>query len=510
MSLSDPQSSVTSAERPQIPARPQSAASERAVFMRIFWAWSVVLMLIVLASTTYNPFTLTGAAVVIISSALVPIYLWCRGKALGLPLFPLFSLTFIWTHGLQLLINPSTFENFPDDSIWLAAETVSGFLLLGTFVWFLIVRRPPAPRRRVLAISEGQGDALFLAGLAISVVFIVVANADWLKIPVGIFSIVRGSVLALNVLSIFALSYRFGAGQLTLLQKILFVILGVLYCACTTVSLFLVAALSTFLMIVVGYTLGRGKVPWMLVAALFAIASLLHTGKSVMRDRYWSEEQQGHIIEPWKYPALYAEWFEVSLQELTASKEEEQQSILARSSTLNLLLFVQAVSPRFLPFMEVETYRVVPEAMVPRFLLQEKVGAHEGNVLMNMYYGKQTREAAETTTIGWGLLNEAYANFGLAGCAMLAAFLAVFYGVVTRWSINLPLLSLPNLLTMLIMSFAIQTEYCATVFASSLFQSSISFVLVVWVFMKWQTLSPEGAIVPDRSLKLGPAPQALA
>src|SRR5437773_8332072 len=165
MNVSDLQPATTSGAPTRVPAPEQNTATDRAVFMRIFWVWTVVLLIVVVASATFNTFTLTAAGVVVISAAWLPVYLWCKGKAHGLPLFPLFSITFIWTHGLQLLLDVRTFENYPDDSIWLATETVAGFLLLGTLVWVLLVRRPMSLPRHVQVISEGRGDTLFRPGL---------------------------------------------------------------------------------------------------------------------------------------------------------------------------------------------------------------------------------------------------------------------------------------------------------------------------------------------------------
>src|SRR5206468_2846385 len=84
---------------------------------------------------------------------------------------------------------------------------------------------------------------------------------------------------------------------------------------------------------------------------------------------------------------------------------------------MQLLLFVQAASPDDVPFMDGETYAILPTLLVPRILMPNKPASHEGTYLLNIHYGIQTRDDTAKTTIGFGLLNEAFANFGYIGIA---------------------------------------------------------------------------------------------
>ncbi|NEO61399.1 MAG: hypothetical protein F6J98_13545, partial [Moorea sp. SIO4G2] len=124
------------------------------------------------------------------------------------------------------------------------------------------------------------------------------------------------------------------------------------------------------------------------------------------------------------------------------------------------------------------------QLLVPRILNPNKIRSNEGTYILNINYGIQTREATNTTTIGWGLMNEAYANFGILGCAGLAVFMGTFYGKVTQWSINAPILSAQSLFAVLILTFAFQTEWSAGVYVAALFQSSTVLGAIVVVLMK--------------------------
>lgn len=144
----------------------------------------------------------------------------------------------------------------------------------------------------------------------------------------------------------------------------------------------------------------------------------------------------------------------------------------------------QDKTPRDVPYLFGGSYAIIPQLLIPRFLNSTKIRSHEGTYLLNIHYGLQTREEAYKTTIGWGLLNEAYANFGLLGCVGLAVILGAGYGQATRWRMNTPLLSSRSLFTILLISYASQSEYSAGVYVAAMFQSVVPLVVVSLLFMK--------------------------
>jgi len=249
--------------------------------------------------------------------------------------------------------------------------------------------------------------------------------------------------------------------------------------------LILVGALSIVLLTTIAFILGRRKVPWLPIILVLLCLLPLHYGKREMREKYWGLHQS-HLVQPWEYPAWYAEWIGYSFDNfnVTVSKKAETESVLERASLMHLLLMVQAKTPTNVPYLNGNTYTFIPSLLVPRILNPNKIRSHEGTYLLSIHYGLQTRADTLRTTIGWGLLNEAYANFGLSGCAGLAIILGAAYGQATRWSINTPLLSSRSLFAVLLMSFAFQSEFSAGVYVAALFQSLVPLVLITIVFMR--------------------------
>src|SRR5262249_25368200 len=78
----------------------------------------------------------------------------------------------------------------------------------------------------------------------------------------------------------------------------------------------------------------------------------------------------------------------------------------------------------------------------------------------------------EKTTIGFGLLAEAYANFGYLGILALALLVGGFCGVVTRWSRHVPIASFRGLFALLVLGLSIKTEHTLRVTLASLFQAT--------------------------------------
>ncbi len=461
--------------------------------LKVFWLIALVLFVFELFFSETISLVSNLAAILITTAALLPAYLWCSGRALGMPIFPLFALTFIWTYALPLVCNhPRVIEYSPDSHLF-ASLTVTGFLALGTFIWFQFVKSAPPVPKSYLALNPRKGDALFLFALAVGVFFNIYNTSGWSLLEPGIFAILRGVVLGLSTLASFVLSYHAGTKELSKQQYRLFICLLMALIVTSSVSLLLVGAASTILISIAAFSIGRKKIPLLLIIITFICLSFLHYGKGEMRDKYWFGGQDFYI-EIWDYPAFYAEWAGYSLNYLLTNQNQndialsgsyqEKASFLERSSILHLLLLTQNQSPETKPYLYGLTYAIIPELLVPRIFSSNKIASHEGTYLLNIHYGLQTREGTLRTTIGWGLLAESYANFGLCGCAGLAVLLGFGYGKTTRWTINAPILSAQYLFAAVVMTFAFQTEFSAGVYVAALFQSSVALGGIVVFLMR--------------------------
>lgn len=484
---------------------PSLPKKEQKQLLRVFWLIALGLVAYELFLVKNTPFVSKLAAVSITTAALWPNYLWCSGRAKGMPIFPFFALTHIWTYALPLVTHHPTVLTYSVESHLFASLTVSGFLILGTSIWFSLVKSAPRTPKYYRTLTNQKGNAFFFLILVAGVFFNVsiYGNWGWLSlIQGGLFTAVRAGILGLNALATFVLSYQLGNKELTKVQSTLFIFLVVAYMVTNSLGYLLVGAASTFVLAVVAFTISRKRVPIILIVIFFLCFSFLHYGKGQMRAKYWGSPE--YNLQPWEYPTRYSEWIGYSLEYINKqnkqddlpSKEEKKASFFERASVLQMLLLAQNKSPDTIPYLYGKTYSILPELLVPRILNPNKIWAQEGTSLLSIHYKLQTREQTLSTTIGWGLLAESYANFGVIGCAGLAIVLGTAYGRATRWSINAPILSVQSLFAVMMMSFAFQSEFSAGVYVAALSQSSTVLTGIALFLMQKQR-------VPSYNLPLG-------
>ena len=454
-----------------------------------FWLLTVFLFSYEFSSTTADSILLKLAAGLVTACALLPSYLWCSERAHGMPIFPLFSLSFLWTYALPLVSsNPGLEAYLLSDRIY-AGYTAAGFLAIGTFVWFQFVKSIPPSPLEYRAIDTRKGTQFFLICLGGSVLFNVALVGEWFSTDFGLFSIVRNMVIALTALSAFVLSYRLGKKELSSRQSILLIFFLVSFAISNAVSLLLIGTATTSLGAISAFVIGRKRIPVIVILILAFFLSYFHVGKDNMRAKYWIDNQQSVQLQLWEYPAYYTEWSQYASKsffksENSSEPEENEQSFLERSSVVQMLLLTQTNSPDFIPFMYGNTYEILPQMIIPRILNPQKLRSHEGTYRLNVHYGRQTYEEATRATIAWGLLAESYANFGQAGCAGLAIVLGSLYGKAARWSINAPILSIQSLSSVLMLTFAIQSEWTAGVYVAACFQYFVVLAAIAVVLMR--------------------------
>jgi hypothetical protein len=460
-------------------AQVRRLAVRRASLSAAYWLGLGVLVVCLVATAHPQYSESLVGAILIIATSWFPALLWIRKKMSGFPIFPVFALTYTWTFGLPLIYEHPIVTLFRADDQLFAAFSVAGFLLIATIVWYFVREQRTKIPRRCLAMRERGADTILLGLLFVSIGFTAAVNGGWLNTSSGFYSIFRSIVLALQGLACFALSYRLGRGELHGPKKIIFKVLMATAVIVSLPPLLMINSMSLVALAAFGYVSGCGKVPWISFTAAIAFFGFLQLGKTEMRDRYWGDADQGPV-QPLEYPAFFKEWLSTSFDQLATPvtrDEDEKHSLVERASLMQLLLYEQTLSSS-VPFMFGETYTIVPELLIPRIFYPGRANTHEGTSRLNIHYGFQTREQTETTTLGFGLLNEAYANFGLAGMAMLAVALGGFYGWIERWAAVAPLLSARGLFAITVASFSFQTEFAAGVYAAALLQATVALLVL--------------------------------
>jgi hypothetical protein len=470
---------------------PQIAGLKTQSMVKTFWVGVGILILLASFTASSSSFESILVALLIAIPALIPSYLWCSGRVTGIPIFPVFALSHLWAFALPMMSRHPEVIVYSMDSQLIAGLTVAGFLGIGIFSWLRVAKAPSAPVKSYRALEDNSADWFFLATLGASALLTMGMVGGWFTFEWSMVSLLRGILYGISSLATFVLTYRWGQKELPIYKRVLFLVLLISGMVANGASLLLVNSLSITALAAAGFVLGRRKIPWIPLGFALLGLIILHSGKGDMRSKYWSNDSpdsnQQNYVQPWEYPTWFAEWTGYALDSLSGretASSTQKNSFAERMSLIHLLLLAQDKTPNEVSYLYGETYTIIPELLVPRFLNPNKLISHEGTTILNVHYGKQTREDTQRTTIGWGLLNESYANFGYIGCGMLAIILGTFYGYATRYSIGTSILSARSLFSILVVSFAYQTEFSAGVYVAALFQSAVPLLVLTVIFMK--------------------------
>jgi hypothetical protein len=404
----------------------------------------------------------------IAAPATAPLFIWLRSGARGVPVLPLVSALFFVYYAVPF-IRPDILA-YSSDELFRAAATVGIFLLAASVAsWPFLGGRTAYGNRRIIFSDMHIVQITFL-GLGGGIVYylaVASGSLDWLGMWLGL---IRSIVLALTSVCCYLLGYaratKLLAGGTWALALGCMLVLVLLSLS----NLLLVGAVMNGLAAFVGYIVAARRLPWVGMAAAFAVLAILHAGKFEIREKYWLPHsqtlQQNSLAQ---IPGLMIEWFSAGIDALSSDRKES--SVLERTSLLHMVLLVQRATPDAIPYLEGETYALLPSMLVPRFIDSEKTISQAGLNLLSIRYGLQHAESQSSTTIGWGLVAEAFANFGYLGVIIIGAMFGAVCGAVTRLSTGVEVNSLPMFVTIAATLVLFNLEADFAILVVTLFQT---------------------------------------
>jgi len=447
------------------------------------------------------------------------------GSGIGLPLLPMLVAQHLILYGLPILVNEKTIRAYPEAFVTDAGLEVFVFLIALTASWKfgMQVFRPSAPFCYGFEeLKKGGSSKLVRLGFGLAAAATAYVPFERLglldlvlqMLPGGSSSIVNALVSAIAMCGFFMLSLIIGAGQMNPTGKTMFWLIVAFNCY-VTASAFLLSAVATLVFsVAAGLFWSSGKVPWRFLVIVGSILAFLNLGKIEMRTRYWTVNGANEIPEfsLSEMPAHYAEWIGVSFDLMLGDQARDSgrpggpvpenpaepgakgQSLLSRVNNLQNLLFVMdAEKNGHIPPLGGSTYTLIPPLLIPRIMWPgEKPRSHEGQVRLNVHFGRQDLESTLTAYIAWGLLPEAYGNFGpIAGAIILGAFLGVCIAWVENFTASKLVVSLEGFGAFaLFVGLANSYEMVASVLVTSIFQSVVPIVLAMYPFVRRRKVIP--------------------
>jgi hypothetical protein len=404
-----------------------------------------------------------------------PAAVWIASGTNGVPVMAGTSILYFIYYGIPILRKSAVLEQYASVEILSAAVTVTLFLVAAGVAWGLVVFGRGHQHRDLTPtlISDRQLERIIAVGLALGIIFFLALYSGWLSELGSFFGFVRSISLTIAAVACFMLGHARAKGSLRGWHWALALAgLGILI-VLSWISLFLVGGITFCLGAMLGYTITCRRIPWVFLMVATAAVIVLHAGKDEMRSKYWMKGQNfGGDISVLQAPGIMGEWVGNGVSAITSS--EYYESAIDRASLLYLLLHVQRLTPDYIPLLEGESYTYLPEMLVPRFISPDKISSQTAMNMLNVHFGFQTVEGTQKTAMGWGLIAEAYANFGRIGVAGVGFLLGLLTGFVERWSVGAPLISLPGLAAVAVLMQLTNMEGEAAGLMTSLFQSMLA------------------------------------
>jgi hypothetical protein len=424
-----------------------------------------------------DPFHLYLGQIIIILSVL-PSLLWAKRAKFGLPLFEVFMLTGINTYGIPLLGGHQALASFDADVITRAAVAVVLFQVVANVAFAATTARPGRSDFWTREIIDRETSNFLGYGMAITSAYTVISSfTDW--IPGDLTGIVRAVCYGVGIISTFIQCRRWGQNELPRREKITFTVLLLIQVIFSFASLFLVAGLSILVLGLLGYVSSSKQIPMVAIAIALGIIGVLHNGKSVMREKYWDGGYPKPTIT--EVPGFFVEWVGYGLDPEIQAKRDDGNQLIERTSLFHVMCLVVSLTPERLPYLEGETYAQIPGQFVPRPFWPEKPVGHISTYTLSVYYGLQRMEETEKTTIGFGLLTEAYANFGFFGLGFIGAFFGILFKTISSRAAESPILSYGGMFMVVLMAWSFQTELTMSIWLSSLFQACVAILGIPYV-----------------------------
>jgi hypothetical protein len=440
---------------------------------------------------------------------LLVLALW-RTQGIGLPIVPLIAIQHLVVYGLPIVIGHEVLEHFPESYVTQAGVEVLIFSFALAAAWWLGMNmfRPASPVSYALqGFNQETGGRLKRLGFGLilgSSLHIVLESLDlfapvYSVLPEGSVSLITTLVSAAGACGFFLVAMFVGNRDISIGGRLLFWGLLAGDCFIRAAGFLLSASTTLLASVLIGLFWSTGRLPRRFLAVVVLILAFLNLGKFTMRDHYWAVDgETAPQFTLQQMPDHYAEWIQASYDALTpASQDADQtpegtkrpksQNLLERINNLeNLLFVIDAVDATQIQPLHGATYSLIPPLFVPRIFWPGKPRTHEGQVLLNVHFGRQDLNATFQTYIAWGLLPEAYGNFGPKGGAIfLGLCLGLFFAWLENYTAHKLLLSLEGFISFtILLDMAGSFEMVASVLVTTIFQSVVLLVIASVPFVE--------------------------
>jgi hypothetical protein len=453
-----------------------------------------------------------AAFLLICAGSCLSLKVW-SSSAIGLPLLPLMIVQSLIIYGVPIAVGHEVIFSYPPNFVFSAGVEVLIFDVSMILAWKLGMQLfRPAPATCYVLQNFDKSGATGMSRLGFGMIgaatgYEVMESLNLTRsidnaLPAGASSIVAALVSVVSACGFFLVSMTIGGSEAPILGKFVFWGLLVVNGMISASEFLLYGVAANIITVAIGFFWSSGRMPWRYLILSMMCLSFLNTGKTTMRERYWGNDDEPAAQFTFdKLPAIYAEWIGVSYDAIlenqsvsttnaagTRAKENKNQTLLDRIDNMqNLLFVIDAIETEHVSLLHGATYSLIPPLLVPRILWPDKPRSHEGQVMLNVHFGRQDLYSTFATYIAWGLLPEAYGNFGpVMGAVFIGSLLGICFAWIENYTARKMFLSMEGLLSLsLLMSLMNSFEMVASVLVTAIFQSFVIVIAACAPFVRW-------------------------
>lgn len=413
---------------------------------------------------------LLGLGILIL--ACMPALRWAARGNSWFPAFEISMLACAAFYALPLLSRHEELAPYPATVVNEAAWLVLLYLAAANFGFALLRNPVRAPAWALRSLLPEQAHRHIPVGLALNTLYLYVHSFTDV-IPLKFDGTLRALFFGIGILCTFVLARLLGLQRLKRNVAVFFITNLALQVLFLFSQLYLISGISLVALAIIAYSVARRHFPWRFLLFFIPAIALLHLGKSEMRHHYWEEEKPAPGMI--QLPGYFAEWVGYSFDALRADEADQQarSSIFSRASLIQMLCLSVDRVPSLKPFLGGESYVDIPAQVIPRFLWPGKPSSLLANIRLALYFNLVSEESAFSVSIAFGVISEAYVNFGYIGVIVLGLFLGMAYKRVAQLAQNAPQFSALGVLMILLTAWSFQAELVLATWLSSLFQASV-------------------------------------
>ncbi|MEO0055696.1 MAG: hypothetical protein RLZZ50_1643 [Verrucomicrobiota bacterium] len=423
---------------------------------------------------------------VVLYLAALPALQWAKHGRDWFPAFEITMLTCMAFYAIPLLGGHRELEAYDSDAITEAAGLIVLYLAAANLGFNASRTAPRAPAWATSSLLPDKMMRYLPLGMVFNSVYLYLEIFTSV-IPYNIAGSFRALFFGVGIICTFVLSREWGMGRIDARTRGAFVFNLAIQLIFLIAQLYLVRAISLLAIGLIAYSSARRRIPWLVLATTLPVLALLHAGKPDMRRIYWEEKNPMPTVT--QLPAFFAEWigFGLGAKQATENMEDNRSSIFERASLIQMLCLSVDQVPEVRPYLHGQSYTDIPALVIPRFIWPDKPSSLMANIRLGIHFGLVDPDSPFKVSIAFGMISEAYLNFGFIGPPLLGLITGLFFKRAALLSQNVPQLSALGLLMILLTAWSFQAEFVLATWLSSIFQAAVVCIGLPLAYRKFTT-----------------------